>query len=378
MSETVMQTHGLSKKYGEFHALDGVTLTLNQGDIYGLVGRNGAGKTTFFKCVMGLVKPSAGDIEIGGEKILKGTWVMTAEVTNADVWDSVQKGDLTGYSMGGHGKFSEEDVDLDKVEKTAAPDEDKSTDKKGIIKSLASLFGYDLIEKGAMMDTYVAEMKSKSFWTAFHTLEDMLYRYNWTTDRWEFKSDETEVEEALSDFSTIISDLLAGQNITKALAAASPVNKAGKKMSSANQKKLDAAYTALTELRTALADEGEETIEKEDTTNMDNKEMQELIEAGIQKALAPVLKALEGNAGSSSNDGGAGTPAPAGTEPEVQQKPDESSVTKEEISQMIDDGVSAAVAKALEPILKASGLASNLNGEKPIEKSDQHYLAGIL
>ncbi|MCL1810106.1 MAG: ABC transporter ATP-binding protein [Clostridiales bacterium] len=63
-----MQTHKLSKKYGELLVLDGVSLTLRQGDVYGLVGRNGAGKTTFFKCVMGLARPTAGTIEIGGEK----------------------------------------------------------------------------------------------------------------------------------------------------------------------------------------------------------------------------------------------------------------------------------------------------------------------
>ncbi|MDR2697002.1 MAG: ABC transporter ATP-binding protein [Holophagales bacterium] len=68
MAQTVMQTHGLTKKYGEFHALNAVSLTLNQGDVYGLVGRNGAGKTTFFKCVMGLARTTAGTIEIGGEK----------------------------------------------------------------------------------------------------------------------------------------------------------------------------------------------------------------------------------------------------------------------------------------------------------------------
>ena len=66
MPEIVLQTHKLAKKYGEFPALKDVTLTLNKGDIYGLVGRNGAGKTTFFKCVMGLARPSAGDVEIGG------------------------------------------------------------------------------------------------------------------------------------------------------------------------------------------------------------------------------------------------------------------------------------------------------------------------
>ena len=68
MAKSVMQTHKLSKKYGELLVLDGVSLTLRQGDVYGLVGRNGAGKTTFFKCVMGLARPTAGTIEIGGEK----------------------------------------------------------------------------------------------------------------------------------------------------------------------------------------------------------------------------------------------------------------------------------------------------------------------
>ncbi|MDR1795331.1 MAG: ABC transporter ATP-binding protein [Erysipelotrichaceae bacterium] len=66
--EILLQTHNLTKKYGGFTALNEVSLNLNQGDIYGLVGRNGAGKTTFFKCVMGLAKASGGEIEINGSK----------------------------------------------------------------------------------------------------------------------------------------------------------------------------------------------------------------------------------------------------------------------------------------------------------------------
>ena len=65
MSQIVLQTYELTKQYGEFLALDRVSLTLKQGDIYGLVGRNGAGKTTFFKCVMGLAKPTSGTIVLG-------------------------------------------------------------------------------------------------------------------------------------------------------------------------------------------------------------------------------------------------------------------------------------------------------------------------
>ena len=67
MPRIALKTHGLTKKYGETLALDSVSLTLREGDIYGLVGRNGAGKTTFFKCVMGLAKPTAGKVEISGE-----------------------------------------------------------------------------------------------------------------------------------------------------------------------------------------------------------------------------------------------------------------------------------------------------------------------
>ena len=63
----ILQTHELTKKYGEFLALHAVSMTVKQGDIYGLVGRNGAGKTTFFKCIMGLAAPTGGIIEINGE-----------------------------------------------------------------------------------------------------------------------------------------------------------------------------------------------------------------------------------------------------------------------------------------------------------------------
>jgi len=68
MTRPVLQTYELTKKYGDFAALDNVSLTLKQGDIYGLIGRNGASKTTFFKCVMGLAKPTSGTVYIHGEK----------------------------------------------------------------------------------------------------------------------------------------------------------------------------------------------------------------------------------------------------------------------------------------------------------------------
>jgi ABC-2 type transport system ATP-binding protein len=67
MPTVILQTEQLTKNYGDFVALNKASLTLYEGDVYGLVGRNGAGKTTFFKCVMGLARPSSGKITIAGK-----------------------------------------------------------------------------------------------------------------------------------------------------------------------------------------------------------------------------------------------------------------------------------------------------------------------
>ncbi len=64
MHEIVLQTRNLSKRYKNFTALDHVDMTVCREDIYGLIGRNGAGKTTIMKTVTGLTEPSDGEFEI--------------------------------------------------------------------------------------------------------------------------------------------------------------------------------------------------------------------------------------------------------------------------------------------------------------------------
>lgn len=68
---TVIKTENLSKKYGKFLAVDQVNMVVNQGDIYGFIGKNGAGKTTFMKIICGLAKPTEGEIELFGSKELQ-------------------------------------------------------------------------------------------------------------------------------------------------------------------------------------------------------------------------------------------------------------------------------------------------------------------
>ena len=67
MREVILKTTKLSKRYGNFTALDNADMTVYRGDIYGLIGRNGAGKTTAMKIVTGLTEQSSGEYEIFGK-----------------------------------------------------------------------------------------------------------------------------------------------------------------------------------------------------------------------------------------------------------------------------------------------------------------------
>ncbi|WP_407385470.1 ABC transporter ATP-binding protein [Holdemanella porci] len=64
MSEFVIETQELTKIYGEQICVDSVSLHVRKGTIYGLLGRNGAGKTTVMKMILGLTEPTKGEIRV--------------------------------------------------------------------------------------------------------------------------------------------------------------------------------------------------------------------------------------------------------------------------------------------------------------------------
>lgn len=64
--EYVLKTKNLAKKYRRFTALDGLTMNVPKGSIYGFVGRNGAGKTTLIRVICGLQNPTGGSYSLYG------------------------------------------------------------------------------------------------------------------------------------------------------------------------------------------------------------------------------------------------------------------------------------------------------------------------
>lgn len=66
MSRALVQTAGLTKLYGPVTALDGCTLQVERGEVFGLLGPNGSGKTTLLRLLMGFLRPTAGTAQIDG------------------------------------------------------------------------------------------------------------------------------------------------------------------------------------------------------------------------------------------------------------------------------------------------------------------------
>ena len=67
MGIAAIQTHGLTRRFGELTAVDDVTFSVAPGQFFGFLGPNGAGKSTTIKMLTGLLEPSAGSIEILGQ-----------------------------------------------------------------------------------------------------------------------------------------------------------------------------------------------------------------------------------------------------------------------------------------------------------------------
>jgi ABC-2 type transport system ATP-binding protein len=67
----LIEISGLTKRFGEVTAVDGLSLTVDEGELFGLVGPDGAGKTTTLRMLAGVLRPSGGDATIGGVSVAR-------------------------------------------------------------------------------------------------------------------------------------------------------------------------------------------------------------------------------------------------------------------------------------------------------------------
>ena len=68
--EQMLKATNIVKMYGNKKVLDNVSMTINKGDIYGFIGKNGAGKTTFMRVILSLTYPKTGEVKLFGDKTI--------------------------------------------------------------------------------------------------------------------------------------------------------------------------------------------------------------------------------------------------------------------------------------------------------------------
>lgn len=320
------------------------------------------------------------DFEIDGQKVKKGSWLMTMEITDDAVWNDIQKGAITGFSMGGVGEYSTTDDDISGYVEKAG-----KTDAKNLFARLGEALGLSVVEKGRVTDEFKRAAKSQAFWAAFDSLKSALH-YDYCSDYYE--TDETKIREALQEFNDIIVELLNSPD---------PITKTIKKPC----KKKDDALNGKTE-----CDEPEEKTEEdiedpeqeteEETAEEEEKEEPEMkvTKAEAEKMFADFIKKAYGtdtNTVTKSEDSNS-----AGSEElnedaikgmveaavEKALKPvqndapaAEQTVSASDVQGMIDE----AVQKAVSSVMKSRNNPSNLNGSgSSAGKSEQHYMHGIL
>jgi ABC-2 type transport system ATP-binding protein len=102
MAEPVIQLSNLSRRFGQKTALDDVTLSLPRGVVYGLVGANGAGKTTIIRQILGLLRAESGTVRVFGmDPVAEPVSVLSrvgylSEENDLPAWMSV--GELIRYT----------------------------------------------------------------------------------------------------------------------------------------------------------------------------------------------------------------------------------------------------------------------------------------
>jgi ABC-2 type transport system ATP-binding protein len=67
----IIQVQGLSKRFGDIQAVDGLDFSVKEGEIFGFLGPNGAGKTTTIRMLVGLLRPDSGSALVNGHDVLK-------------------------------------------------------------------------------------------------------------------------------------------------------------------------------------------------------------------------------------------------------------------------------------------------------------------
>ncbi len=80
MTMASVEIRSLTKWYGRSRGIEDITFAIEPGEIFGYLGPNGAGKTTTIRCIMGLLRPSSGEVRVLGQRVKPGRGTQHARI----------------------------------------------------------------------------------------------------------------------------------------------------------------------------------------------------------------------------------------------------------------------------------------------------------
>lgn len=114
---TILKTNQLTKKFGQFTALNGVNLEVKSGEIYGFIGPNGAGKSTAIKILLGILKATSGEAQIFGRDAWKDAVDIHKRIAyvpgDVNLWPNLTGGEVIDLFLklrGSHPKSRREEL----------------------------------------------------------------------------------------------------------------------------------------------------------------------------------------------------------------------------------------------------------------------------
>ncbi|MEK5013653.1 XkdF-like putative serine protease domain-containing protein [Bacillus sp. FSL L8-0315] len=277
------------------------------------------------------------DMTVGEQEVKAGTWLMTVRVDDADTWEEIKKGEVTGFSMGGFG----ERVEIAKTD-------DFTNEDKGIIRKMLDFVKGEThkIAKGEVKDRFIDEKQKRDLRAVFNLFEDVFY---W--EIWESNPDIDRMAAALDDMKDILSSIKGGYTISKSedsLQAESivleSIKKAGKVLSQKNHAKLDEALALISEIKEAASPQEEDEMKAEDIAEI------------VKQAVEPLASKLDKIEKQVNGE-------------EVERTPEEQ--TEEEKAAAVIQKVLEPITKRLENIENAASIRKGLDPDEEVTPGQQ-------
>lgn len=115
----IIETSGLTKRYGTARGIEDVSLTVEEGEIFGFIGPNGAGKSTTIRLLLDFIRPTAGSARIFGLDCQKDTVEIKKQIgyvpSEVAYYDFLRVHDLLAYAAALHGRSAEDSLRTQKL-----------------------------------------------------------------------------------------------------------------------------------------------------------------------------------------------------------------------------------------------------------------------